>query len=178
LGIPRRLNACTSLNIELSIIPAPVRFSPILQELPSPGKSIYRTHGISAYRARGNWQAVAAVEPAFEDRGDTPIAEGAETEFPAGGRLRAVQAVDFTESHDPQAGTITLLGMGPSGHDRFIEPASGRPPARRPTGQLLRRPLEIRLMGFRHMARDRRMPTAFHTPHGIGNLNCFWRENT
>ena len=98
----------------------------------------------------------------FENVFDGAIAIGAEP-LRAGTRgVESIHSMDPTQSHQPQAGAIALLGMGSLRQETRDESPRGRPALVRPRDQPGRGPFRMRAMGPRHVLglRDKMPATA------------------
>jgi hypothetical protein len=98
------------------------------------------------------------VELGVEDVLDTLVGVDAGRKGPAASSLQAFLAVAVTETQEAEAGTVGLLRMPAGFQEHMHQLGSMGAGLFRPVHEPLRRPLQVFLVGRRHMLRDGGVP--------------------
>ena len=113
--------------------------------------------GHAARSDRGQRHAIEAV---LQDRVDMAIGARADGDRARARGLEPLGAVALGEAQDAEARAVALLGVRAIGEDRLDQLLGGGPDALGPVDDPRRRPLQVLLVGLRHVRRDRRVAAA------------------
>ena len=91
------------------------------------------------------------VKIVFENRFDTLVRTGTDTDGAATGGFEPAITIAFAQPHDAQTGAEALLRMRPRSEDGFDHLGGGLARFRCPEHEALGRPVRIVLVGLRHV---------------------------
>ena len=124
---------------------------------------------------RGRWWG-EPIETVFEDRVDMAVGAGVDAAGARARRLEPGGAVALGEPQEAETGAIALLGVRPVGENRLDEGGGLCADRARPGDDARGRPLEVALMGLRHMGRLGGVPAAHDAAEMSGHALAAMEE--